>query len=218
MRSKPSSFFGTFGLIFLFVSTVGALCLHYSLHALQALFGGTDSERREHALAGHHYFFQRGEWRAKTRKDLDEQRHRIRHASAWIADPDYRANLMDRFFAEFAAGYMDGLMDRMRGSLFGGRGNREEFDQLRDDMRYAVETASAEWDRGRIEASIPNPEMRKVLGYRPAEARDRRGFSFLGGFRGQPQMVEDDRSEGRDGPLVDRVIKPRFGETGSSAA
>lgn len=43
-------FFSTFTLIFLFVSSVGALCMHYGLKATDALFGGVGDERPERAL------------------------------------------------------------------------------------------------------------------------------------------------------------------------
>ena len=210
-------FFGTFGLIFLFVSSVGALCLHYSLHALESLFGGTESERRERAIAGHHYFFKAGEWRPKTRKDLDDQRHRINHARMWIGDSKYRASLMDRFFAEFAAGYMDGLMDRMNGKgFFGGKMNRDEFDQLRDDMKFAVQSAADEWTPEAIQATLPQPEVRQMLGYRSPEEAERRGFLGFGGYRRTPDYsAERDTVEilhpvGK-GSEADKVVTPGFG-------
>ena len=162
-------FFSTFSLIFLFVSSVGALCMHYSLRAFNALFGGVDSEHPEHALPeGLHgvayWAFGKGEWRPRTRKDLADQRQRIMHAQRLIGDSGYREGLMQRFFSDFSAGYMEGLQDReLSPRKFAGA----KFEDLRTEMRNEVSEARAEWSAEAIEERLPSIELRRSLGYNP---------------------------------------------------
>lgn len=170
-------FFSTFTLIFLFVSSVGALCMHYSLKAINALFGGTESQHREHAAPGgllgvSYWALGKGEWRPKTRKDLADERQRILHAQHLIGEPAYRANLMRKFFGEFAAGYMDGLQARESSprKLMG-----PNYENLRTELRDAVDEARQDWSADAIAGLIPDNELRRPLGYNPDAQVDRQG-------------------------------------------
>ena len=162
-------FFGTFTLIFLFVSSVGALCMHYSLQAVNALFGGVESERPEHkspdgVLGVAYWAMGKGVWKPKTKKDLDEEHQRILHAQRLIGDPDYRANLMRVFFKEFAAGYTDGLHTRATSAR---RIIGPPLETLRDQMRDSIAHARDEWTAEHIAERLPPEELRTSLGYDP---------------------------------------------------
>jgi hypothetical protein len=165
-------FFGTFSLIFLFVSSVGALCLHYSLRSFNALFGGVSPEYSEHAMPSglhgvYYWALGKGEWRPRTRKDLADQRQRILHAQRLIGDPGYREGLMQRFFSDFSAGYMEGLHDRDASPRrFAG----PDFETLRNEMRTELSEARADWSAAELEERLPSVDLRQSLGYNPRHA------------------------------------------------
>jgi hypothetical protein len=161
-------FFATFSLIFLFVSSVGALCLHYSLKAFDALLGGVGAQHPEHKAPGllhgvTYWALGKGEWRPKTSKDLGDERQRILHAQRLIGEPTYREHLMSKFFAEFSAGYMDGLQARQGRPRVMGAG----YDELRDEMRGEIGVARSEWSAEAIAELMPETELRRSLGYNP---------------------------------------------------
>src|SRR5262249_43853329 len=203
-------FFATFSLIFLFVSSVGALCMHYSLRAFNALFGGISPENPEHAMpAGVRGFtycaLGKGEWRPLTRKDLADQRQRIFHAQRLIGDAGYRESLMQRFFSEFSAGYMEGLHDRdssphritgMVGTGFKRMlGNSESaggsFDELRDEMRTELAEARADWSAAAIQERLPSDDLRQSLGYNPGERGRGNPFAFVSNLSGGRRKIRE---------------------------
>ncbi|HXZ68833.1 MAG TPA: hypothetical protein VEH07_09610 [Alphaproteobacteria bacterium] len=191
-------FFATFSLIFLFVSSVGALCMHYSLRSFNALFGGISPEHPEHAMPtgvrGLTYWaLGKGEWRSRTRKDLSDQRRRIFHAQRLIGDPGYRSGLMERFFAEFAAGYTEGLHRRDSSPRrFAG----PDFETLRNEMSAARSEAAADWSVEAIADRLPSEELRQSLGYNPEERSGGRPFGFVRNLvAGQRQF--------RDGSVIE---------------
>jgi hypothetical protein len=174
-------FFSTFTLIFLFVSSVGALCMHYSLKAFDALLGGVSPQHAEHkspgALIGVAYWaLGKGEWRPKTSKDLADERQRIFHAQRLIGEPAYREHLMSKFFAQYAAGYMEGLhaRDSSPRKFMGGG-----YDELRDEMRTEMAEARADWAADAIAERIPDVELRRSLGYDPDARVDGGVFGFV---------------------------------------
>lgn len=174
-------FFGTFSLIFLFVSSVGALCMHYSLRSFNALFGGISPEQPEHALpTGLHgvayWALGKGEWRPRTRKDLADQRQRIFHAQVLIGNPGYREGLMQRFFSDFSAGYMEGLHERDANPL---NVAGPKFEDLRNEMRTELAEARAEWTAADITERLPSEELRQSLGYDPGERMRGNPFGFV---------------------------------------
>lgn len=184
-------FFATFTLIFLFVSSVGALCMHYSLKAFDALFGGVGAQHPEHKMPGlvhgvTYWALGKGEWRAKTSKDLADERQRILHAQHLIGNPGYRQHLMSKFFAEFAAGYMEGLhaRDASPRRLMG-----RSYEELADEMRGEVKAVREEWSAEAIAETLPDEEVRYMLGYDPnRRVHGNSLFGFVGnGRRGKAQ-------------------------------
>ena len=193
-------FFATFSLIFLFVSSVGALCMHYSLKSFNALFGGVTSEYPEHALPeglqGVAYWaLGKGEWRPRTRKDLADQRQRILHAQRLIGDPGYREGLMQRFFSEFSAGYMEGLHDR-DGSPRKLAG--KSFEDLRSEMRAELNEARGQWSAATIEERLPDVELRRSLGYNPDRRTNGSPFGYV-------SNLVASRRQPKDGGVLEEV-------------
>lgn len=178
-------FFATFTLIFLFVSSVGALCMHYSLKAFDALFGGVGAQHPEHKMPGlvhgvTYWALGKGEWRAKTSKDLADERQRILHAQHLIGNANYRQHLMSKFFAEFAGGYMEGLhaRDASPRRLMG-----KSYEDLAGEMRGEVAAARDAWSADAIAESLPDEDVRRTLGYDPDRRVQGGLFSFVGGGR-----------------------------------
>ena len=203
-------YFATFSLIFLFVSSVGALCMHYSLKSFNALFGGVSSENAEHAMPGgvygaYYWMAGKGEWRPRTRKDLADQRQRIRHAQVLIGHPTYRAGLMENFFSEFADGYAHGLHDRAASPrrLVG-----PDFDTLDREMHAALDEAGSNWTAAAIEERLPDVELRRSLGYNPDGAGSPFGYvgNLVSGRRQRRDEVIDDlRDEDMRAPRAARI-------------
>ncbi|MFZ1989678.1 MAG: hypothetical protein WAW96_07885 [Alphaproteobacteria bacterium] len=186
-------FFATFSLIFLFVSSVGALCMHYSLRSFNALFGGISPEHPEHAMPtgvrGVAYWaLGKGEWRPRTRKDLADQRQRIFHAQRLIGDPGYREGLMQRFFSEFSAGYMEGLHDRDSNPL---NVAGPKFEDLRNEMRTELAEARSEWSAEVIADRLPSEELRQSLGYNPEERLGGSPFGFVRNLVAGRRQIRD---------------------------
>ena len=210
-------FFATFSLIFLFVSSVGALCMHYSLKAFNALFGGVSPEHSEHAMPGGlhavaYWALGKGEWRPRTRKDLADQRLRITHAQQLIGEPGYRERLMQRFFSDFASGYMQGLQDRDASPRkFAG----PKLEDLRDEMRTELTAARADWNAAMIEERIPSVELRRTLGYNPDGRTGGSPFGYISnrviGRRAvDGGVLEDNRDDApaRRGATAARIPAP----------
>jgi hypothetical protein len=206
-------FFATFSLIFLFVSSVGALCMHYSLKAFDALLGGVSAQHPEHKAPGPVYGLTywalgKGEWRAKTSKDLGDERRRILHAQRLIGEPTYREHLMSKFLAEFSAGYMDGLQARQGRPRVMGAG----YDELRDEMRNEIGAVRSEWTAEAIAALMPETELRRSLGYNP-DARVPGGggdFGFVSKLIGGGRTRDGGHLQGEDryGESAARLPRP----------
>jgi hypothetical protein len=209
-------FYSTFSLIFLFVSSVGALCMHYSLRSINALTGGVSPEHRESALPGGvlgvtYRVLGKGEWRSRTRKDLADERQRLAHAQRLIGDASYRGHLMDRFFAEFAAGYTEGLHDRDRSPRrFAG----PDFDTLRGEMRTELAEARGDWSAAAIAERLPDVELRTSLGYDPDAGMPTGPFSYVAnlvsgrGARDSGELVVEDRRRADTRAPLSRVPPP----------
>ncbi|MFO1187737.1 MAG: hypothetical protein U1E87_10000 [Alphaproteobacteria bacterium] len=178
-------------LIFLFVSSVGALCMHYSLKAFDALFGGVGAQHPEHKMPGFvhgvtYWALGKGEWRAKTSKDLADERQRILHAQHLIGNANYRQHLMSKFFAEFAGGYMEGLHARDASPRrLMGRG----YEELAEEMRGEIAAARDAWSAEAIAETLPDDDVRYMLGYDPnRRVHSNTLFGFVGnGRRGKAQ-------------------------------
>jgi len=94
-------YFLTFGSMFLFVSSVAALMLHYGTHLLYELVGNFSPERAES--------FYRKSWRDKSRTDLAAQALRARMAVTEITDPCKREEMLKTHLSAYASAYMEGL-------------------------------------------------------------------------------------------------------------
>lgn len=98
--TKTVLFFMSFGLIFFFVSSVGALSLHYALHAFVSFTGGTKGERAESDHSR--------DRRDRDHADLNMRLLRAQKVQSQIAHPGDAA---EQFLHIIANAYLGGLVN-----------------------------------------------------------------------------------------------------------
>jgi hypothetical protein len=142
------------GLVFLIVTGIGALSLHYALYGLNGIFGG----KVYHA----HGF-------RTPMQDLYTERLRADAALAYYADAKARHRLMHKHIADFVTSYYEGFAKR-RGGLMrliaGGNMKDERLQQLEE----VAEMARREWspdfvaerlEQGHMVEGMYHPRWRK---------------------------------------------------------
>jgi|GEM_PF-2920169 len=127
--AKTVLFFASFGLIFFFVSSVGALSLHYSLTAFTSFTGGTHDER---AQSDHSR-----DARDRSHSDLNMRLLRAERAREYARHPKSAAT---QFLNMFAAAYLEGIEDGSRYRLFGRNGSGND-DARAESLRAALDAA-----------------------------------------------------------------------------
>jgi len=148
--AKTVLFFASFGLIFFFVSSVGALSLHYSLEAFTSFTGGTRGERAESDHAR--------DRRDRNHSDLNMKLLRAEKVQQQIRYPEEATT---QFLSMFANSYVEGLVT---GKV---RNNGPKRQGLEDLLHRSLDNVMADsWDepvRRRTEEDDA-PKMPRIFG------------------------------------------------------
>jgi len=122
--AKTLLFFASFGLIFFFVSSVGALSLHYSMAAFTSFTGGTRGEKAESDHSR--------DRRDRDHSDLNMKLLRAEKVQAQIRHPE---EATAQFLSMFTSAYTEGLVT---GKI---RNNGPKRQGLEDLMHRSLESA-----------------------------------------------------------------------------
>jgi len=125
--AKTVLFFASFGLIFFFVSSVGALSLHYGLTAFNSFTGGTKGEK---AQSDH-----KRDSRDRDHSDLNMKLLRADKVQQQIRHPEESTA---QFLSMFASAYSEGLVN---GKL---RNNGPKRQGVEDLLHRSLETVVAD--------------------------------------------------------------------------
>jgi len=164
--AKTVLFFASFGLIFFFVSSVGALSLHYALGSFNSFTGGTRGEKAESDHAR--------DTRDRDHSDLNMRLLRAERAREYARHPKTAAI---QFLNMFAAAYLEGIEDGSRYRLFGRNSNSND-DSRAAALRAALDEAIKHvrnWPDREEEVEPDFTGERRPQGYVAANDRNGQG-------------------------------------------
>ncbi len=127
--AKTLLFFASFGLIFFFVTSVGALFLHYAIGAGVAFTGGIRGEKAEHDVAR--------DSRDREHADMARRLSRAKEVQQIFSSEKELRDAITQFINEFGDAYEDGL-DGYRGSAKEGKNGKRQASELLASLNEAI--------------------------------------------------------------------------------